>query len=708
MVCPYAAGMGTRPGMGPERGSRRPGQAFRPDVQGLRAVAVGLVVLGHAHIPGFAGGFVGVDVFFVISGFLITGVLLGDTAAGKVSFARFYSRRALRILPAASLVILATAIASLLALNPLRGKAVLLDSVWASLFAANVKFGRDGTDYFSDAAVSPLQHFWSLAVEEQFYLVWPALLAVTVFGLPALLTRLGRTRRPSAPAPVPRVRIAVLLVVVGLLSLMASVRETAVQATSAYFSTVDRAWELIAGALLAVCLPLLGRLPEAVRSVLTWGGIAGVTVAAVMFSSLTPYPGSAALVPVLAACAVLVGGIGAPRWGANHLLGRRPMRFVGDISYSLYLWHWPLLILAAAYAGHELGKRQALMVVGLAVLLSVASYRWVENPLRHSRRRWAGTPSGPLLLWPVTVGAVVLLAVVGQSTGPAADTAEPGVYTAGSGDATTAASDPTPGPEAAGPGEVAASALAAEAADPIPADLQPPIDHILRDRTDIGDCSGYLKTQSQICQYGDPHGSKRIVLFGNSHAVAWLPAVQQLAKAAGWQLFPVVKEACDYPLYLSGDPNNQCTAWYQWATQQIAALHPDLIVLNGYNADDGWQSALQQVTQALKALGKQELMLSDPAGATAPFDCLQQRNATLRTCLSPDPQDKIDASHTEQQIAAAAGIDFVNVDSWFCYQNECPSVIGNRVVYADLGHVSITYSKHLAPLLDPQLHLQTR
>ena len=198
------------------------------------------------------------------------------------------------------------------------------------------------------------------------------------------------------------------------------------------------------------------------------------------------------------------------------------------------------------------------------------------------------------------------------------------------------------------------------------------------------------------------------MLFGNSHSVAWLPAVQQVAKAAGWQLFPVVKEACDYPLYLAGDPNNQCSVWYEWAKQQIAALHPDLIVLNGYNGDDGWQTALQQATDDLKALGKQALMLSDPAGTAQPFDCLQQKNATLGTCLLPDPQDQIDAASTEQQIAAGAGIEFVNVDSWFCYQGQCPSVIGNRVVYANLGHISITYAQHLAPVLDEQLHLQAR
>ena len=241
-----------------------------------------------------------------------------------------------------------------------------------------------------------------------------------------------------------------ILVAVGSLSLILSVRDTALQPTSAYFSTLDRAWELIAGALLAISLPLLGRLPEICRSVLTWIGIAGMATAAVVYSAATPFPGSAALLPVLAACAVLVGGIGSPRRQAHHLLGRRPMRFVGDISYSLYLWHWPLLILAAAYAGHELGAPQAVLVVCLAVLLSSVSYRWVENPLRHSRRRWGAKPYGPLLLWPVTVGAVVLLAVVGQSTGPTV-VSTPSVYTAGSADQTSAAASATVGSDGARP-----------------------------------------------------------------------------------------------------------------------------------------------------------------------------------------------------------------------------------------------------------------
>jgi peptidoglycan/LPS O-acetylase OafA/YrhL len=203
-------------------------------------------------------------------------------------------------------------------------------------------------------------------------------------------------------------RVVLVLVAVGAGSMFVSVHQTAIDPTGAFFSTFARAWELVAGALLAALLPALQKLPGAIQVALSWAGLAGITGAALTFDATTPFPGVTALLPVLSACAIIAGGVGAPRLGAQMLLSTRPLRFLGDISYSLYLWHWPVLILGAAYAGHALSVRQNLTLIAAAVLLSVGSYFGIENPFRHSQRIWGSRPYNGMLLYPIGVVSVLL------------------------------------------------------------------------------------------------------------------------------------------------------------------------------------------------------------------------------------------------------------------------------------------------------------
>jgi peptidoglycan/LPS O-acetylase OafA/YrhL len=328
-------------------GSRQP---FRPDIEGMRAIAVGLVLLFHGYKEPFTGGFVGVDVFFVISGFLITSLLVREqTKTGRISILGFYARRARRILPASALLVLVTIGATYYFLGFIAGNNVANDAQWTSVFAANIHFGLIGTDYLgSQLPPSPLQHMWSLGVEEQFYVVWPALFLVMV-----LIVRGARHR----------VAMAAVLSVVIAASLAWSIIETMSNATWAYFSPLTRAWELALGALVAVLAPAISRLgvqparhrnqrlPNGwVSEVLAVCGLLGIVVSALALNSSTPYPGSAVALPVISSATLIAVGCANPKTLVGPGLSIRPMQWLGARSYSLYLWHWPVLIIAGTIA----------------------------------------------------------------------------------------------------------------------------------------------------------------------------------------------------------------------------------------------------------------------------------------------------------------------------------------------------------------------
>jgi peptidoglycan/LPS O-acetylase OafA/YrhL len=361
---------------GLEAGTAPDDRKFRPDVEGLRAVAVLLVVLYHAGIRPFTGGYVGVDVFFVISGFVITGLLLRERAVtGRTSVLSFYARRCRRILPAAALVVVATLWATYHWLGFIRGEQVVADARAAALFVANFHFISLQTNYLTaQRPPSPLQNLWSLSVEEQFYLVYP-----TFF---ILLGALATASRRIAFRTV----LAVGLSLVIAASLAWSIHQTATNATAAYFSPLTHAWELALGALVAVGTAVLASLPKPVAAALTWGGVAAILVAATAYSDATSYPGIAVALPVVGTACVIAGGTPIPRFGAEFVLRQRVMQWFGKLSYSLYLWHWPLLAIAAEHAGHELSTASALGWVVVAVALSVVTYTLVENPIRRGRR----------------------------------------------------------------------------------------------------------------------------------------------------------------------------------------------------------------------------------------------------------------------------------------------------------------------------------
>ena len=335
----------------PSRRSEKTG--FRPDIEGLRAVAVVAVVLFHADIPGVGGGFVGVDVFFVISGFLITGLLWREASTtGTVGLARFYGARARRLLPASATVGVVIMLGAAVLVPALLSRGIIDDGIASALYVSNYRFMLQGVDYLAtNLPPSPFQHYWSLGVEEQFYLVWPALIIATAW-LIRLVRRRTRAHAASSERP-----YLVVLALVAAVSFAVSLVATRLAPPVAFFSLPTRAWELAVGGLVALTAGQWRRLPPLPAAIAGWGGLALILLACTRLGRSTPYPGTAALLPVLGAALVIGAGCAAPAQGCGRALAVRPMRAIGRVSYSWYLWHWPVLLVAmpaAAWPRHPL------------------------------------------------------------------------------------------------------------------------------------------------------------------------------------------------------------------------------------------------------------------------------------------------------------------------------------------------------------------
>jgi peptidoglycan/LPS O-acetylase OafA/YrhL len=381
------------------RGSGGPGgdRAFRPDVEGLRAVAVGLVVIFHAGVPDFGGGYIGVDVFFVISGFVITKLLLRKVeTSGRPYFAEFYARRSRRILPAAGLVVIVTVFATYRWLGFIRGDEVANDARWVAVFLGNYHFASVGTNYLSSQLPpSPLQNFWSLGVEEQFYVVYPAAVA--------LLCLVGR--RISIHS-----KLLLFTAVVFIASYAWSVHYTSLDGAAAYFGTLTHAWELAVGGFVAAGSSLWTKIPPVAAAVLGWLGLLLVLGSGTHFSVATEYPGWIAILPVGGAALIIIGGVAARIGGPELVLGTRPMRWVGKLSFSIYLWHWPILTIAEQDASGPLSLSRRLGLVAASVGAAAVTYYLLENPVRRSKLLARNR------LLSIALGVVIVVAMLVVST----------------------------------------------------------------------------------------------------------------------------------------------------------------------------------------------------------------------------------------------------------------------------------------------------
>ena len=697
-----------------------PGVPHRDDIQGLRAIAVLTVIAAHAGVPFLPGGFVGVDVFFVISGFLISQLLFREVErSGRVSIPRFYARRARRILPAATVVTIATVLASAVWLSAVDLLAVVKDALWAVFFAANIHFAAIGTDYFAqEDPPSPLQHYWSLSVEEQFYLVWPALLLVLV-----LLARLRGGGRA-----LPRPLVLGVLVVITASSFAWSVVSTGSDPLAAYFSTPARAWELGLGALTAlVASSVAGRLGALARGVLCGTGLALIAVACVLYTDQTPFPGSAAAVPVVGSALVLLAGAGGHEREPLPIraLGVLPMRVVGDWSYSLYLWHWPVLIIAARHLGHDLGFTRALVCVVVVFVLSGLTFRYVEQPFRSPVR----FPTGrALALYPAAVAVVVAGAAGGHyygeySSGALGDNPAITLTSFGVEDESTYDLDEDPTVAL-----VQASVIAARHHMAIPSKLTPDVLSVRDDEPDLGACD-YEKEWGELCPRGDPEADRSIVVFGNSHGRMWVPAFDEIGKSLGFRTYYFVKPNCGATLVTVGELVPGSPAWAEcddfraWALDQIATLHPDLVVVSSsgpnpalYDAagdripKEGIDAATEQgyvdLFTRLSTTADRTVLLRDvPKSEDLPDECLTTGSNDLGDCLfTPLPASVNDANISEA-AADQTGTEVVDPTKWLCWDGACPAVIGDVLPYRDRGHLTTVYAASLSDELTKAMGL---
>jgi peptidoglycan/LPS O-acetylase OafA/YrhL len=637
---------------------------FRPDLEGLRAVAVGAVLLCHARLGFARGGFVGVDVFFVISGFLITQLLIG---AGGASLARFYARRVKRLMPQAVTVIVFVAIASWLVLSPLRAAAVAGDVTAAGLYGMNWRLAGASVDYFSTATDGPLDHFWSLAVEEQFYAVWPLLLLLIAA----------------------RARVLVVAVLT-CASFAYAVHLTRVAPELAYFSAFARAWELGVGALLAI---LGWRGP----AWLAWPGLAGIVVAVVGFGPDTAVPGVAALVPVLGTAAVIAAA------GGNGLLSRRPVQAVGRRSYALYIWHWPVLVLAGSAWG-PLSPAQALAAVLASAIPALVAFRWIEEPMRRSKlhvRR-------PVATLAVAVAGSALAVLSGLML---ADTL--------SSPPALASSQAEGAPQLRRTGRLQASAAALR---PRPADASADRGRVYRD----GCLAGEHEVVSRSCVYGRPGGRRTMVLFGDSHAMQWFPALQQVARRRGWRLVVLTKAGCPPPevrvvFTLSGRSYAECDAWRSYALRRIERTERPALVVAGASAHytvvrDGGRrvggaagtrllaDGFAPVLGRLRATGSRVAVIGDaPRPPRDIPDCVSGHMDRLARCAFPRAAATEGAGVLAAGAARVGGVRVIDPTDAFCLRDVCPAVIGDVLVYRNSGHLTASYVSTLAGWLGRRL-----
>ena len=699
---------------------------FRRDIEGLRALAVGFVILFHAKFLGLTGGFIGVDVFFVVSGFLITSLLINEhSSVGEISLKNFYARRARRLLPASALVIGLTALASRIWLEPLRLKDIGTDAVASGGFFANILFGVRSTDYLqAGQPPSPFQHFWSLSVEEQFYIVWPALLMLLLWK--------SRDRHTRAIVAVSILSVA---------SLALCIWQTTQSQPWAFFGLHTRAWELGIGALVALGWKYVEQLPTNFRAVIGWLGLFAIVVSGLTITEKMAFPGKLALLPVVATALVLMAGQHA-HWGPQRILSLRPLQWIGARSYSIYLWHWPVLIIAESHAARALTVTERLIAIAASVIAASLSHHFLENPVRHSvslqaKPRLALMVGGALIVMSVGVGFVLRTTSVALSTDVIADapvaiastttsTTAPVVST----DSTVAPVETTtslvtipegPPPSIVNPTAPIDAVIAGALTDEVPANLQPSLRGASGDKPEIYDNGCHvnlISIEPKICEYGDTTSDFTVALYGDSHAAQWFPALNQIAIDHQWRLIILTKMGCTAidlitANSLVGPTYPGCRPWREKVLERFVAENVHVVLITNSNrltdpstgqpfADSIVKAGYATLIPHLQSMGINPVVITDTPypGSDVPI-CLSKAIKNVGSCAaSRDKGIRASRQQTSIDVAVENNAQYLDVSHWVCTIDTCPVITGNILMYRDSHHLTTTYVQFLTPLID--------
>ena len=610
-------------------------------IQGLRALAALLVTLFHAKWV--SGGFIGVDIFYVISGFLITGLLIREIErTGTINFKEFYARRFKRLLPTSFFVLAITALFSWLLIPATMRSSLGRDIIAAGLYVSNYLFAWWQADYQNlDATPSPVIHYWSLAVEEQFYLLWPLL--ILLFFMVA--TKLKR-----------KIALTVLVAAVTALSFVFSIYQTETSPIWAFYSLPTRAWELGLGALL-VMLP-----PIKTKNLVGLLGFIFVIASAFIFNETTAFPGLNAVLPVLGTV-MLIATINSWPPFLNDIANSRLFQWLGEISYPLYLWHWPLLVLPSTYFARPLAVYERIIAIFATIVLADLTHRFIEEPFRKKKIL-------PTLVFKQSAAITLVSVLIGTTI----------IFT--SSDRINVS------------GINGAVSLAQIKARPL----------VYED----GCHANYAETKSDACEYAELDSQKTMVLYGDSHAAQWFPALAEIASRSGYKLVSLTKSACPSVDVVRSDQGafkmSRCKKWREDSIQRIMKMKPDVLVMSSFqyfaqprqfqDRDKWWDDGQRKLLAQVKNASPNLIYLTDtPHPARDIPACLT--NNSISECNKTERSKNLSIS----------GFEVIDPNSWLCSRT-CPAVKDGVVAYRDASHISVDIAIALIPRLTQALRDQ--
>lgn len=673
----------------PKKGSEAK-RRFRPEVQGLRALAVLMVVSYHIWFSRVSGG---VDIFLLISAFLLTLSFVGKVESGKpLALAKYWLHLFKRLLPAIVIVLLSTLTAVYFLVPETRWGAII-SQTWSSLFYfQNWALAGSAVDYYADdhSGASPLQHFWSLSVQGQIFILWPI-----IFGISVVISKIAKLKYRH-----------VLFGIFGLIfagSLAFSIYETATNQGFAYFDTRARLWEFALGTLLALALPYIN-LPRIVRIIAGWIGMVAMLSVGFVLDVEGQFPGFVALWPLASAALIIISGQTGSRFGVDRFLSWKPLTRMGDMSYALYLWHWPILVIYMVWRKQDaVGPLAGSAIIVSSMLLAYMTTRFIEKPIRSltwlEQKNWRAASvivlcislvAAPVVLWQNSLKAEEQKIAQLTEKAEKQDTEESVIVS------------PNPGALSLNP---AVSVTVAADAPTIPSLSSIKDEFVAADSLcTLGNIPASDLLKTSCGQFGDPETSeKRIVVVGNSHSQQWSAPMAKLAKEKNWQVVMVLKGGCRFASPESNQ-GEDCTAWNTDVLDYVLTTKPDLVYTVGTMSipdvgQDEIVPGFAEYANAIMANGSKILAMRDnPRFSFNMIECIEKNGKASPECDMPREKSMNSTPPLEALKANSPGIYFLDMTDQFCLETSCPGVIGNTYVYMDNNHITRTYMNSLTPV----------